>query len=484
MNCAECKELLVGHMEGLLEGSQKRAVESHLEGCPPCRAELAQITSLRDRLTANGKKPAQRSLENSVLDRILQEQSVKLRKVSKIDRQLQLWRIIMKSRIAKLATAAAVIAIGALAVMFITVSTPEAYALDQTIQASHSIRYIHTKSLWPPHEEPMEAWIEFDAAGAGRRFRIQMPAWTDPWGNDGAKVLVWKDSKAHIFLRKKNFYFVAKDNEIADMVFKSTEQFDPKTTLRGLELLESQGKVDLDIELPEDKAQQIVVTATILEEVTEETPMTDTERAMKQLSNMWKGSENEISKLVLFVDQATKLVTSIEFYEQRQGQDHCAYILEYYDYNQPIAAEMFVLEDEIPADAMRVDQTTEDIGLAQGDLTDDEIGVELIRQFLQALIDQDYARAGKLWGGVPAERMKKAYGKIRFLRIISIDNPVPCGQSGRCGDDHYCTGVHVNCEVEIEENGQISLWKPCCVAVRQVHGQPGRWEIIGGFRGI
>ncbi|MHC4345960.1 MAG: hypothetical protein ACYSUP_14905, partial [Planctomycetota bacterium] len=338
-------------------------------------------------------------------------------------------RIIMKSQITKFAAAAAIIIVAGLLITFLGTGKP-LYALEQTIQASHSIRYIHTKSLWPPHEEPMEAWIEFDATGAGRRFRIQMPAWTDPWGNDGAKIIVWKDNKAHIFLRKKNFYFVSKDNEIADMVFKSTEQFDPKTTLIGLQLLESQGKVDLDIDPPDDKAQPIIVTATILEEVTEETPMTDTERAMKQLSNMWKGSENEISKLVLFVDQATKLVTSIEFYEQRQGQDHCAhileyYILEYYDYNQPIAAEMFVLEDEIPADAMRVDQTTQDIGLAQGDLTDEEIGVELIRRFLQALIEQDYAKAGKLWGGVPAERMKKAYGQIRFIRIISIDKPVP-----------------------------------------------------------
>ncbi|MHC4335496.1 MAG: hypothetical protein ACYSUV_17360 [Planctomycetota bacterium] len=203
-------------------------------------------------------------------------------------------RIIMKSQITKFAAAAAIIIVAGLLITFLGTGKP-LYALEQTIQASHSIRYIHTKSLWPPHEEPMEAWIEFDATGAGRRFRIQMPAWTDPWGNDGAKIIVWKDNKAHIFLRKKNFYFVSKDNEIADMVFKSTEQFDPKTTLIGLQLLESQGKVDLDIDPPDDKAQPIIVTATILEEVTEETPMTDTERAMKQLSNMWKGSENEIS---------------------------------------------------------------------------------------------------------------------------------------------------------------------------------------------
>ncbi len=390
----------------------------------------------------------------------------------------------MNKPITKLATVAAVILIVALGITFLDKSVTPAYAIEQTIQASHSIRYIHTKSFWPPHEEPMEAWIEFDATGTGRNFRIQMPAWTDPWGNDGDKVIVWKDNKAQIWLKKKNFYFVSKDNEISEMVFKSTEMFDPKTTLIGLQLLESQGKVDLDIEVPEDKASPIIVTATFLEEVTEEKPMTNTERGMAKLFNMWKGSENEIYKLVLFVDQATKLTKSIEFYEQREGQDHCAYILEYFDYNQPIATEIFVLEDEIPADVMRVDQTIQDVGLAQGTLSNEEVGVELIRQFLQALIDEDYAKAGKSWGGVPAERIEKAYGPIRFIRIISIDEPVPCSEAEHCGGDHFCTGLHVTCEVEIEENGKINLWKPRCVAIRQVHGQPDRWQIISGFRGI
>ena len=212
-----------------------------------------------------------------------------------------------------------------------------------------------------------------------------------------------------------------------------------------------------------------------LEEATEQTPMTDTERGMKKLINMWKGSENEIYKLVLVVNQATTLVTLIESYEQRQGQDRCVNILEFYDYNQPIAAEMFVLEDELPADVMRIDQTVQDIGLAQGEFTDDEVGIELIRQFLQALIDQDYAKAGKLWGGVPAERMEKACGQIRFISIISIGQPVPNPEMG---------GLYVPCTIEIEENGKVSQWHPEHSYVRQVHGQPERWEITGGFRGI
>ena len=43
MNCAECTEQLVPHLEGLLDQSQQRQLESHLDDCPTCRAELDRI---------------------------------------------------------------------------------------------------------------------------------------------------------------------------------------------------------------------------------------------------------------------------------------------------------------------------------------------------------------------------------------------------------------------------------------------------------
>ncbi|MHC4193971.1 MAG: anti-sigma factor family protein [Planctomycetota bacterium] len=109
MNCEKCKELLVAYLEDVLERSDKQAIESHLNTCPPCRAEANEIISLRDRLVTNGKALAQTNLEDKVLNRIVREQSSKLRKVSKSNRQIQLWRMIMKSRITKLAAAAAII---------------------------------------------------------------------------------------------------------------------------------------------------------------------------------------------------------------------------------------------------------------------------------------------------------------------------------------------------------------------------------------
>ncbi|MHC4708614.1 MAG: anti-sigma factor family protein [Planctomycetota bacterium] len=47
MNCEKCKELLVAYLEDVLERSHKQAIESHLNTCPPCRAEADEIISLR-----------------------------------------------------------------------------------------------------------------------------------------------------------------------------------------------------------------------------------------------------------------------------------------------------------------------------------------------------------------------------------------------------------------------------------------------------
>ncbi len=109
MNCAECKEILVAYLEGLLADPQKQAVAEHLKDCSSCQAEVKQLTSLRDRLIDNGKVLAQSDLEDDVLNRIVQEQNIRLKAADKAAAGLKLRRIIMKSPITKLAAAAVII---------------------------------------------------------------------------------------------------------------------------------------------------------------------------------------------------------------------------------------------------------------------------------------------------------------------------------------------------------------------------------------
>ena len=87
MNCEQCKELLVAYVEGILAESQKQQIESHLQDCPPCRAEAAELTALHGRLTTNGEALAQTDLEDKVLNRIVRQQSLKLKKATKFNNQ-------------------------------------------------------------------------------------------------------------------------------------------------------------------------------------------------------------------------------------------------------------------------------------------------------------------------------------------------------------------------------------------------------------
>jgi hypothetical protein len=109
MNCAECKELLVGYVEGFLEESQRSAVAEHLRECPSCRGQVQQIEGLHERLVTNGKALAGSDIENEVMNRIIRQQKIQLEAHGGLSKAPNIWRIIMKSKITKLAIAAAIV---------------------------------------------------------------------------------------------------------------------------------------------------------------------------------------------------------------------------------------------------------------------------------------------------------------------------------------------------------------------------------------
>jgi hypothetical protein len=123
MNCAECKEILVAYLEGLLAEPQKQAVAEHLKDCPSCQAEVKQLTSLRERLVNNGVTVGQSDLEDDVMNRIVREQNVRLKTADKAAAGLKLRRLIMKSSISRVAVAAAVIVVAAIGFHYIGGST-------------------------------------------------------------------------------------------------------------------------------------------------------------------------------------------------------------------------------------------------------------------------------------------------------------------------------------------------------------------------
>jgi len=139
---------------------------------------------------------------------------------------------------------------------------------------------------------------------------------------------------------------------------------------------------------------------------------------------------------------------------------------------------MFSL-DEVPPDVMKIDQTTKEVGLPKGNLTDQQIAVELVRQYIHALIDVDYAKAGKLYLGLSADLMQQYIQDVRgfrkVLRLVSVGQPTPV--TNVAGTPVPAGWLKVPCVIEVEKDGGVSHWQPDGVYVAPVHGQPSRWGI-------
>jgi len=444
--CEKIKDRIADLVTGILPDDEVHTLQQHLNECRVCR-DYARALKEEDMLLTELFAKIDTDM-TSRQERVLQ--AIARPCISKQIETLPRRRIIMKSPITKLVAAAVIIIAVVLSINLLDKSIPSAYGLDQTIKANHTVRYLHIKDFSSEHKgEPKEFWFECDELGKIENARIHMPEWDSP--DDGAKAIVWNKNKVQVYLKRKNILFIYTDKTVADRMLKKVESCDPRLAVERLYEQETASTIKIEIDEPSDKSKPIVVTATYLHE-----------------------SSSPQRRKVLFVDQATKLVTAVEFYQLKYGEYQYTGAQEYYDYNQRIEAKMFTLDDEVPADVMRIDQTIQEVGLVQGDLTDEEIAVEVARQFFEALIAQDYAQAGKLMEGIQADRMRQELGHIKFVRIISIGpaGPHPNPKTG---------GLVVPCTVEIVKDGQITEWKPECLGVRQVLNQPDRWTIFGGI---
>jgi len=403
---------------------------------------MKPVDNLEEAIKRDLNFTAGAELHGRMLDDVLNAQD-KSRKAHSAAAWPNLRRQIMKSPITKVAAVAVIVIAIMLPISIWDKTTPAAYALEQTVEANHSVRYIHIREIVVGHEdEPKEFWLETGDDGQVKNVRINMPPWDAP--GDGAKVIVWKENKARVWMKKKNVLLTVGDKDFADKMLQFVVAYNPKLAVERLYKQKAEGKVEIEIEEPSDKSEPIVVTAT------------------------GPGRRD-----VLSVNPATKLVTTIKFYQLKDGEYQYQSLVELDGYNQTIDAKVFTL-DEVPADVIRIDQTIQEVGLEQGNLTDEEVAAEVVRQFFEALIAENYARASQLFGSVPVDLIQKQFGQQKFIRIVSVGpvGPHPNPQT---------RGLVVPCTVEIEHDGEKAEWKLERIGVREVYNQPGRWTIFSGI---
>lgn len=162
MNCAECRELLVAGLEGLLEDTQKRTVVDHLKTCQDCRAEFKGLQTLRQRLVGNGKALAQCSVEGEVMNRIIQEQqNARLKSAAQAGTGLRLRRLTMRSSTVKIAVAAAVV-LAAIGGLFLWTGTKSGVALAEVLAKMEQVQAfmyradIHSNTVAPGMIAPLK----------------------------------------------------------------------------------------------------------------------------------------------------------------------------------------------------------------------------------------------------------------------------------------------------------------------------------------
>ncbi|MHC4553277.1 MAG: LolA family protein [Planctomycetota bacterium] len=352
-------------------------------------------------------------------------------------------RLIMNSKMTKL-TAAAVIMIAVLAGVNLFNGTP-VWAIEQSIQAHHSVRSIFVKSFQSRGNfgkgESADLWIKYDSGGRVSHFRMDAPH-----SADGAKTVVLRDGIAKVWMPDKNGLMLFRGGQMTKGLEELAANLDPKQTLQRL--------YDLQGQLDES-------------EITIIQPQQDGDPVLFELMN---NAENDYFKY--YFDADTKLLIQFEKYRVAGENYELEEKFEFFRYNEFIDDSLFELE--IPDDAFIIDQATEEVGIEKEAMTDDEVAMEVVRQCLESAIAQDYKEVKKMLGGIRGDALERAYGG-RILRIVSIGKPVP--------HEEWKHILVVPCKIEVENKRTGRNWiadfRP---HVKRLENQSGnKWSICGGI---
>jgi hypothetical protein len=133
---------------------------------------------------------------------------------------------------------------------------------------------------------------------------------------------------------------------------------------------------------------------------------------------------------------------------------------------------MFTLTGDVPAGAQVVDVTYVEAGLLQGNMTDEEVVVEITRQFFEAVIAKNYARAGELYLAAPDFLVEKSFMGANMVKIISVGPARP--DTNPDSDSMICS-----CKAVAEFGGQYYNVDAWMVKVKRIDTDTNSWLITG-----
>ncbi|GEM_PF-927469 len=344
-------------------------------------------------------------------------------------------RSIMRSPVTRFAAAAVFLGVaGVLIAMMVRTTTP-AYAFGQTVEAMQGKRSFHIQTYWQQQRKD-EFWAEFDKDGNLIRFRQH-----ESEGPENTLVTIWEDNVMSQYYPPPWGVHLMTHVENTGGGLEGLEEFDPETIVTGIDALVAEGKAVMEME----------------------ESLRDTYRMTIHV----KRTDGEPLKQTLVVDPVTKFVVRIDDHWGQEDGGTIHHGIEVLEYNEVMDPGLF--ERAFPEGTVLIDQVTQEVGMAQGDMTNDKAAVEVLRQMLEAWAQGDYATAGNLCGGAPVEMLSERYAHLRPVRILSIGQPAPIR--------FISPRFRIPCQYEIERDGQTEVTSQEFY-VFAVNGRPGRWYVF------
>jgi hypothetical protein len=407
MNCQECRDDFAAYQEGLLESEAEIRIKSHLAECPACRAEFDEVQRLVVRLTRAKAGASGISLENRVMDRIIHQQALTIR------------RLQMRKRIRLLEISGALSA--AVALFFILglwATQPDSHAraaeskvqaaevLAQCAKALPKISSIHIKGKMrnAPYDnfidldpkldfEPIEIWKQF---GENAKWRVEKPG----------RVIVM-DGSSTIELIKPPHNVAIKIPSSTEGAFDTGWLFSfanvHDLVNRQLQSALAKGW-DMNLTYEQDKGvKDLLVTVEA--------------KSAKDADDYLKNDSIDTSdtRRVYRFDADTKLLKATQIYMHLKDKDVLVFEADKIEYDQPIAPATFTLE--LPKN---VNWYQEPAKLSDNEKYEKMTPKEAAAAFFEACSKENWEEVKKFSPMPVDDRFKEFLGGVQ---VISLGEP-------------------------------------------------------------
>ena len=450
--CQDRFEDIVALVMGVLDPAAARELQDHIALCGTCQAARDVLVE-EEKEVRSGFEALARSLgpvEHAVLG---QQHRSRVCVDESHNHFLERVKTMILAHKRLSVAAATMMALAASVILYVSLfsSSTAAYALEQTVQANNHITSYHVKVT--PAAELGEGWVELNPDGTLLRARMDL---SNP--DDGPKVSIVWPNRLEVWFKARNFHFITNNQEVLDHSIKEVMRiralFDPKLALEQLQADEKAGKGQVATKEPAKEGEPITLTVTCKGEadrrrVFEVDPTEQACGTNDRIPEPWRpvgaGVASRLPRLQQR-DRSESLPTGIaqRHYHARPDQDGFS-----------------------------------KIGLAKGELTDDQIATKVAKECFEALIAADYQKAGQLFrGGISGEILKQAFEqkqKIKFLRIVEIGKPTTVEDPR---SSVKIMGVPV--KVEMETSGKKTV-TDFSLQVLPAKKNSDRWSIGGGL---